>query len=289
MQTSSIYQGMADNYKDQRMQLVEYVVKAYPVEQLYLLGITINSRRTETLFTATSATASYAGHYYLLALVKRKDDYTLNCIQDKIEQTVQHYIPATAIVLSICDFNKWLLQGHVFAKSVADKGLKLYDAGRIVLNEGTAVDEEVLKRENEQLVYNARMKVQEFIAGAELYCLRKQYNMAAFMLHQAAEQALRALIIIQTGLRINTHSIDKLMRYCSMFDYKLPDLFAKHNERDMKLYQLLQRAYIDARYRPDYSIKEVEIREIMEKVKKASNLTIRGFENVSFGTFSLTK
>lgn len=44
--------------------------------------------------------------------------------------------------------------------------------------------------------------------------------MAAFMLHQAAEQALLTIFKKATGWHVNTHNIDKLLRYCSMVNIK---------------------------------------------------------------------
>jgi uncharacterized protein len=88
--------------------------------------------------------------------------------------------------------------------------------------------------------------VREFLAGAELHTIRVQYK-AAFMLHQAAEQASRTMLTIHIGLRINNHSIDRLIRCCSMFCFELQDVFAKKSEKEKLLFQLLQKAYIDTR------------------------------------------
>ena len=92
--------------------------------------------------------------------------------------------------------------------------------------------------------------------------------MAAFMLHQAAEQGLRTMLIINTGLRINTHSIDKLVRYCNLFCQELPDILPRVREKDNRLFQLLQKAYIDTRYKKNYSIKLEELTILSAQVKK---------------------
>ncbi|HZW49014.1 MAG TPA: HEPN domain-containing protein [Bacillota bacterium] len=86
------------------------------------------------------------------------------------------------------------------------------------------------------------------MAGADLFMLRNQTKLAAFMFHQAAEQCLRALFEKTTGMYLNTHSLDKLTRYCSMTCWRLPEIFPGKNEKGERIFQLLQKAYIGGRY-----------------------------------------
>ncbi len=74
--------------------------------------------------------------------------------------------------------------------------------------------EELVIAQNEKLFNAGFNKVNEFLAGAELYRIRKQNKMAAFMLHQATEHALHTILKIGIGLYINRHNLDKIMRYC---------------------------------------------------------------------------
>lgn len=111
-----------------------------------------------------------------------------------------------------------------------------------------------MNRKNEALFNQGINKVQEFLAGADLFRIREQNKMAAFMLHQAAEQALITLLKIMTGLHLNTHSIDRLVRCCSLISDKLTVILPRNNDKDERLFQLIQKAYIDTRYREDYCI-----------------------------------
>ncbi len=74
------------------------------------------------------------------------------------------------------------------------------------------------------------------------------------MLPQAVEHALHTILKIKTGLYLNTHNLDKLIRYCSMASYNIPDIFPRNNEKNQRLFQLLQRAYVDSRNNEDYCI-----------------------------------
>ncbi len=87
------------------------------------------------------------------------------------------------------------------------------------------------------------------------------------MLHQAAEQTLQTLFRIKTGLYIHTHNLDKLIRYCSMVSYKLPAVFLRNNDKNERLFQLFQKAYIETRYKEDYVIRTDDLLVITERVR----------------------
>ena len=245
-----------------------HVTELVKPEVVYLLGLGESSRRTESLFSTTSARMSTISHCYLLVLVERKDDeFTLNCLQDKIETHLGKFIGATVIVLTLYSFNSWLQEGHRFASVVKERAVCLYMREGLVLPEAKEPDAEKLKTENEKLVKETHVRVKEFLAGAELFLVRKQNEMAAFMLHQAAEQALRTFMIVHTGYRFNCHSIDRLVRCCSMFCYRLPDIFPKTNEKSKRVLGLLKDAYIGSRYKKDYAVGDEDLAVMMERVK----------------------
>jgi HEPN domain-containing protein len=110
-------------------------------------------------------------------------------------------------------------------------------------------------------------KAGEFLAGAELYRVRKQYNLSAFMLHQCAEQALLALLSAALGFYVNTHNVERLLRYGSFLADALTGLFQCDLANDKRLIKLLQKAYIDTRYGRDYNIHYNDLLQLTEKIR----------------------
>jgi HEPN domain-containing protein len=263
------YNPFIHHTKEETQTLTALVLDCASVQALYLLGSSKSYRKTNSIFSSDAPTASFTSHYYILVLVEKDDEHTINCIQDKIENNLQHFIPATAIVLSTEAFFAWCSKGHAFARNVLDKAETLYQGDILLPLPPSAGIEE---NNQEQLFKSTKHKTEAFLASAELHRLRQEYKLSAFMLHQAAEQALRAMLIINTGLKVNTHSIDKLLRYCSMFCYQLPDVFPKNNEKEKKLYSLLNKAYIDTRYKEDYTITHEELSCLTGKVKRIKEL-----------------
>src|SRR6185369_17773517 len=111
-------------------------------------------------------------------------------------------------------------------------------------------------------------KITEFIAGAELFKIRRQFGLAAFMLHQATEYAYTILIKAVTGYRLATHNLARMIRFAGPFSPELANLFPRNDEAESRLFQKFQNSYIEARYRQDFVMTEDEILLLLERVKK---------------------
>jgi len=262
-----MYYLLTESFKSQEAKLVEMITEAVPVEKIYMLGSSLQQQRTESIFMTDAPSCRKVGHYWLLVLVDADCGHSDNYVQDKIENNCQHFIPVTVIVLHTAQFNNWLTEGHRFACTVMKIAVLLHDSNNIPLAIANVINEEADKTTTQSYCTQGCNKVNEFIAGAELYHVRKQNKMAAFMLHQATEQALHTIFKKETGLHINTHNIDKLLRYCAMVNYHIAAIFPRDGETNKKLLELLQKAYIDTRYKDDFTISSSELITITERVR----------------------
>lgn len=269
-----MYYLLTEGFKSQEKELVRLISEAVPVDKIYMLGSSLQQRRTASIFMTDAPTGSHVGHYYLLVLVAKTNSQGNDAVQDKIENTCRHFIPVTVIVTTTAQFNKWLNVGHRFACTVIKTAVFVHDGSGIPLSTPAAVNEEEDKIYSANYYHQGVNRVKEFMAGAALYQVRVQYKMAAFMLHQAAEHALGNMFKKATGLHINTHNIDKLVRYCTMVSYKIPALFPKDGELNARLFQLLQKAYIDTRYKDEFNISNTDLTTLMERVKALEQLML---------------
>lgn len=212
MNTCTTYHGFAARHQSTLQTVTAQVLKTCDPEKIFLLGLTDMRRRTETLFTDASATGNYISQVYLLVLVNKPAEQALAAIQDKIENNLKHQVQATSIVVDMERFKLWIDEGNFFSLAVRQKGFLLWQKNDHPLPAAGICNSETIKQKREALIHNAGIRIEEFIAGAELFRMRMQYKMAAFMLHQAAEQVLTTLMILNTGLKVVTHNIDKLLR-----------------------------------------------------------------------------
>jgi HEPN domain-containing protein len=262
-----MYYLLTESFKSQETKLVALIQETMPVEKIYMLGSRLAQQRTESIFMTDAPSCRNAGHYWLLVLVDKDCGHSNDYVQDKIENNCRSFIPVTVVVLKTEQFNNWLNEGHRFAYTVIKIAVLLHDSTNMPLVIPERINEEAVKRSNEKYYARGVNMVNEFIAGAELYRVRVQNKMAAFMLHQAAEHALRAIFKATTGLHINTHNIDKLIRYCTMVNYKIPAVFPRNNDTGERLFQLLQKAYIDTRYKDEFTISNSDILALMQSIR----------------------
>ena len=84
--------------------------------------------------------------------------------------------------------------------------------------------------------------------------------MAAFLLHQAAENFYYTVLLVFTGYKSKTHNLRKLRKQAKYLSEKLFLVFPiENNKKEKHLFDLLKRGYIDARYRSDYIITDIRI------------------------------
>jgi uncharacterized protein len=247
--------------------LVEIIVKAAQPDRIFLLGASLSHRRSETIFQPSAPTARHISHCFVLILLQDPQGKELHEWQDKIENHCKALLPVTTMVLQRARFEEWLTEGHPFAATVQQQAVVLYHSGTAPLPEATPARPSTNGQGEEKQWREGLERAEEFLTGSELYRLRKQYTLAAFMLHQSAEQALRILLERGTGYYANTHSIERLLLYASLVSYQLPDLFPRHTEREKRLFTLLQKAYIDTRYK-EYKINEEELVCLTGKVRR---------------------
>ena len=86
------------------------------------------------------------------------------------------------------------------------------------------------------------------------------------MLHPAAEQALLAIFKNATGLYMG------LMRYCALVNHEVPAVFSRDTPIGERQFQLLQKAYIDTRYKDDYAINGKDLQALTAGIETLRRL-----------------
>jgi len=252
----------------QLKRVVKVITDAVATEKIFLLAAQTTGCRYENIFSSVPACRREVTHYYLLVLIENNQQRSNESWQDTIEHRCRTATPVTAWVLPAASFAQWLEAGQPFAVKVFNDALLCYDAGRVWLFAPPEVDAAEMERtlRRECMLYMKRSA--GFLKGSEMCYLRRQFRLAAFMLHQSAEQAYIAINWRMTGFRPMVHSLEKLHRYALPFSSALATVFPKNNEREEYLFRLLQRAYIDTRYTSDYTIRGADLLSLTTRVQK---------------------
>lgn len=259
---------------DEYIKLSRKILQVAPVVRIFLLGTRLVKYSTGSIFSSESLTDESIDYYYLLVLIKRTHEASYKSLHERIETTCLSICPVTAIVLEFEQFNQWLQEGHDFAYQVKTKSTLLFEDLSVSFGDVKEVAPDTIKASRQATRSKGLNLMQEFLAGADLYRIRKQNKIAAFMLHQAAEFALHAILKISIGLCVNSHNLDKLIRYCSIANSNVSRVFNRHIENEKRLFQLLQRAYIETRYKENYSINTSDLLEITNKIGRLQEILV---------------
>jgi uncharacterized protein len=252
--------------------IVQVIVKAASPEHILLLGACYTRQQLYNIFCDTVTACQQVTHYDLLVLLRENDHRNPDEVQDMIENRCRAHTPVTVIVFDIKRFNELLANGHPFCCDACTSALHVYDGGKVKLAKPNPCNGASLQLQARQAFSKWHNMAQEFLAGAELYLMRKQFALAAFMLHQVAERSYVELIQVMTGYRAGTHNLDKLSRYAKSFSANIALVFPRNNEKEERLFRQLQKAYIHSRYKDDYVITAQEVEELMVRVKKLLEL-----------------
>ena len=272
MKTFAIHHLCREAFAFQQQQLTAMIVKAADVDMIFLLGATLHRKSCESIFHEPAPASQQMSGCTLLVLLRDLAGKALHEWQDKIEKRGMAIMPVTTIVLQASTFVEWLQAGHPFAVSVWRCAPVLHDAGNICRENVPDTEAAFNNKDITRQWKEGLSKAKEFLAGAELYRIRQQYKMAAFMLHQSAEQALHTILKAGTGYHANTHSIDRLLRYAALAAAQLSELFPQQTAEDKHLLQLLQSAYSDTRYRADYHISHDDLLHLTVKVRRLQEI-----------------
>lgn len=231
--------------------LAQRITSLFPVDMIYLLG------QREVTYSTT--TISIKGIYhktcldqaYLLVVIPDLSTNKKHVLEERIENSCADQTAVTAIVLDAKQLRHWISTKHPFASEAISDNRLVYRAGNA---EGEVADKSQALYDYEAFFRMGRNRANEFLIGADLYRIRKQYKMAAFMLHQAAEQALLAMLALKTGLRFDTHNIFKLSQYCGMVEPEFCQLLYGNSEPEKKAIRMLRSAYTKPRYGDNFEI-----------------------------------
>jgi HEPN domain-containing protein len=172
----------------------------------------------------------------------------------------------TLLVHAIKQVNQEIRSGQYFFADVVSEGVLLFDSRHVQLAQPKALG----PRERLELAErNFRYWFEsagEFYRGAGYYAGRGLRSHAAFLLHQAAERYFHAALLVFTGYKPKTHDIELLANQTAPLHSAMQGALPREAPEDERLFKLLKRAYIEARYSKSYRVTAEEFAILAPRV-----------------------
>lgn len=168
---------------------------------------------------------------------------------------------------SIDDLNKAIDKNRYFYTDIKREGIMLYNSGRYKLARRRKQNYREIKELAEEY-YNERFeRGNEFLLGAIFYNEQGLHKMASFNLHQASENYYNSIILTFTLYSPKEHSLIKLSARAKTHSLESSKAFPRNTEEEKRLFDLLQDAYVQARYSLHFRITQEDIEALIPKVE----------------------
>lgn len=269
--------------QDELAEIVTVIREIADPAKIILFGSHTSDKWVEDEYVERGATYSYISDYDILVVIPDGDKDKEHDIASKIEnRTLKYKNDVSPIVHSFNYVNKGLEMGQYFFRDIIREGIVLFDTEEFVFSEAKP-----LSREQEKEVavksYNKWVK-----SGSRFLKMTKNslivalededpLNEIIFTLNQAAEKFYGGLLLVYTGYKPKTHKLKVYRKYSKHIDEKLNQVFKYpiDDSEEYRLFDILNKAYLDARYQDDYYIDPEDLKRLVVKVEQLEKVVVR--------------
>ena len=189
--------------------------------------------------------------------------------------------PVSFIVHDLAEINNALAQGQYFFADIIGEGILLYALNgsnasgnkRFTLIDPTPPTPkaayELAKKYFEFWIETAMEFYDDFQSNLE----KGRNNKAAFELHQAVERLYTCTLLVLTLYGPQTHNVKFLRSLAEDQDRRLIEAWPRASKRHRSNFELLKRAYVDARYSEHYTVTTEQLDWLADCARRLKDIT----------------
>ncbi|HEU4408756.1 MAG TPA: HEPN domain-containing protein [Polyangiaceae bacterium] len=174
--------------------------------------------------------------------------------------------PVTLIAHAVTFVNREIRMGQYFFVDVVREGVVLYDARHVTLATPKALNDDERLDLGQKNFTHWFESASGFFHGCRYYAARGLLSHAAFLLHQAAERYFHTASLVLSGYKERSHDLEALGKSAAAQHPRLEGALPRGTAEDNRLFLLLKKAYIEARYTPSYRITPDELAALQARV-----------------------
>ena len=172
----------------------------------------------------------------------------------------------------IDEFNYALSKAHYFETEIKRDGVILYDSGAYKLARRRRLDYTEIRERAQKYFDDKFGRANDFLDGVKFYSDTNRYLMASFHLHQSAENFLRTIPMVFILYGHKSHNLSELMNATKKYAPEIFKALPRDTPEEKRLFDLLQRAYIESRYNPDFEVTKEDIDALIPKVEQLRDI-----------------
>jgi uncharacterized protein len=246
------------------------------VEMIVLFGSYARGDWKETVDLKHEWRSGHASDYDILVVTETREAAESGSTWRRIEQESRGLGLSTHIRIIAHDIeylNLKLADGHYFFTEITDDGCLLYNRRRVPLS-GKRAHTPAEKRRMAQDFYDYWFDSAEGFLRLYNYALAdRDWNKAAFLLHQCAESAFKTVLLVFSAYSPHEHLLEILSRMAAEHDAVVGAIFPQDTREEQDRLELLDYAYIGARYDMSYRIFEEDLKLLEPCVRRLVDRT----------------
>ena len=255
--------------------LAELLKHCKGVEMVILFGSYARGNWVEDMYAEKGTIYEYKSDYDILVVTTHDDLKNNYTIEKKVaKESVGKILTSISLIFhSIKHLNRALTMGNYFFKDIKQEGIVLFDSGKFKLQNPKKLTPKESQQKAQDYFDQWFTSANGFFETYKFNFGEQYYHLAAFQLHQSVERYYTAILLVFTDYRPKEHDLERLDLRVRNCDTRF-HIFRRETDEEKHLFELLQKAYIDARYKMDeYSISKSDLEYLANKVSQLKDLT----------------
>src|SRR5690606_13140689 len=196
-------------------------------------------------------------------------------------RTLKYKNDVSPIVHSFNYVNIGLEMGQYFFRDIVKEGIVLFDTGEFTFAEpkplSSGEEKDVAIRNYDKWIKSGS-RFLKITKNSLIVALEDgdPFNEIIFNLNQAAEKLYGGLLLVFTGYKPKTHKLKVYRKYSKHIDENMNQVFKYplDDREEYRLFDVLNKAYLDARYEDDYYIALEDLKKLIDKVNTLESVVI---------------
>jgi predicted nucleotidyltransferase/HEPN domain-containing protein len=265
---------LPQNKQDQLKALTQIVLDKVPAEMIILFGSYARGDWVEDY----QEKYEYVSDFDILIVTKDKNSAKQVKKSRELEEQLManEEITRTSIIYHSIGFvNDKIERNYYFFVDILKEGIMLFDSGKFTLSEPKDLNPaQRVEKSTEEFEHWFESASNFFLSYQDTFN-RSNFKEAAFLLHQTTERFYSAILLVFTDYKPRIHDIEILGNQVVKQNAEFATVFPMTAEEEKRLFVLLKKAYIDARYNRNYKIEKAELEYLGSRVALLRDLTER--------------
>lgn len=205
----------------------------------------------------------------------KREGYTETRIRDRFAdgKDDREVTKVQIISESISKLNNALSEGRYFYVDAVNEGIMLYDSGEYTLSTPRDLNFSEIRKMAQEYYDEKYLDATRHFQHFELDYSHPDYKFCAFDLHQVTECLIKAVALVYNLYGHKEHDLEFLLNKSKCYTLELIKVFPRDTEEEKRLFALLRRAYLEARYnKKNFIVTKEDIDALIPKIEQLRDI-----------------